>query len=138
MFEQRTYASMHSAYLFSNNKNCPCLVMICSLLNNKAVTNMTNNQKPISMTNRYSRTTNYTPATWCRKKERDTFRPLPVFEHVHHPGGEGVDLVGVVPKDETSHPLLILTVARKNRKLHTSNCARRRQCENIASKYLSK
>jgi hypothetical protein len=56
---------------------------------------------------------NYTPATWCRKKERDTFRPLPVFEHVHHPGGEGVDLVGVVPEDETPHPLLILTVAWK-------------------------
>jgi hypothetical protein len=65
------------------------------------------------MTNRYCRTTNDTPATWCRKKERDTFRSLPVFEHVHHPGGEGVDLVGVVPEDETPHPLLILTVAAK-------------------------
>jgi hypothetical protein len=97
-----------------------------------------NNQQHASMTNRYCRITNYTPATWCRKKERDTFRSLPVFEHVHHPGGEGVHLVGVVPKDETPHPLLILTVARKNRKLHKSNYARRRQCENIVSKYLSK
>ena len=35
----------------------------------------------------------------------------PGVEHVHHPVGEGVHLVGVVPKDDPPHPLLVLTVA---------------------------
>ncbi len=67
-----------SPYLFSNNKIYPCLVMICSWINNKALTNMAT-IKSIWTTNKidpwlWFRTTNYTPATWCQKKERDTFR----------------------------------------------------------------
>jgi hypothetical protein len=126
---------------FSNNKIYPCPALKSSWIHNKAYSDMTDittvwttNNMPLWLIGTAEQQTARLPPGVGKKNETH-FRPLPVFEHVHHPGGERVDLVGVVPEDKASHPLLILTVTAKNRKLHTSNYARRRQCENIVSKW---
>ena len=55
---------------------------------------------------------------FCEENEKCwEMRESPV-EHVHHPVGEGVELVGVVPEDEPPHPLLVLTVTAQSTNQH--------------------